>query len=410
MSYLTNVTFCQLQGNRISGSIPASWQSWRLLETLSMAENQLEGSIPDIFGSMSSLIEVSLGNNTLSGSIPPSLYEANQLQVLNLEGNRISGSLSSRVSQWTSLTSLQLDSNQLVGTLPPEIGAMTKIRDLDLRNNRFSGSIPDVFATKEHLMYFMVSNNRLQGDFPASLASAPLLALSIGRNEIHLCNPALTSLADLSFGDLPVCDVSGLSSCGCSKLWAGCNGPTHCADSSCIGSKPWPLFYCAEDGWRSDVSIQVPSGQNLTLTGTTWIKGVLSMGPTSTLKFQGLSPTLHLTGCADVIYAEVEITEEDLKTVIASQSSTYVDTLMTAPCGVATVEVSSKISPGCKQARSSIITNREEDGTFSMSVEYTGFYSACAVWTIPFMGTVHAIVIAIGIAYLVVTYCRPGYR
>lgn len=259
-------------------------------------------------------------------------------------------------------------------------------------------------------MYFLVNDNPLEGPIPPSLMRPSLTAISLSRTNLQLCNPAIPATTRYTFGSLAYCDVSGMVSCGCSSLWAGCAGAVHCPDSQCYGAKPWPSFYCAENGWRYDSDLVIPSGANITLVGETHIMGTLSMDKLSTLKFQGLEPTLYLTSCADVVKAEVSISEEDLKKIIASKASVYVDTLMLAPCGVATIFTTSSIAPGCKQARSNVVVDRSPEGIWSIGVEYTGYYSACATWTIPVLGAIHALFVAAGIGYLVITYCRPGSR
>lgn len=287
---------------------------------------------------------------------------------------------------------------------------LTRNFDSNLRHNHFSGLIPDVFHSSTHLMYFLVDENSFEGPIPASLLRPSLVAISLTRNNIQLCNPTIPASTSFTFGSLAFCDVSGLVSCGCSSLWAGCAGAIHCPDNQCYGAKPWPTFYCAENGWRYDSDLVIPSGSNMTLVGETHIMGTLSMDQLSTLKFEGLEPTLFLTKCADVVQAEVFISEDDLNKIIASKSSVFVDTLMLAPCGVATISITSSIAPGCKQARSSITVNKSPQGIWSIGVEYTGYYSACATWTIPVIGAIHILLIAAGIGYLGMTYCRPGFR
>ena len=61
------------------------------VKVLYLEGNQLSGSIPAALGNLTNLERLSLGGNQLSGSIPAALGNLTNLQYLSLEGNQLSG-------------------------------------------------------------------------------------------------------------------------------------------------------------------------------------------------------------------------------------------------------------------------------------------------------------------------------
>ncbi|XLU46014.1 hypothetical protein S245_040828 [Arachis hypogaea] len=78
-----------------------------LLE-LNLSNNKLEGSIPFDFKSFRALYSLDLSGNLLNGTIPRVLGELKQLQWLNLSRNNFSGTIPSNFNGRSSLTLVML--------------------------------------------------------------------------------------------------------------------------------------------------------------------------------------------------------------------------------------------------------------------------------------------------------------
>ena len=98
------VTQLVLDGNNLSGSLPAELEKLTGLTRLALNRNQLTGAIPSQLGNLSNLSIIGLANNQLSGSLPAGLSSL-PLTRLSLHDNTgLSGALP---SGFTALTNLQ---------------------------------------------------------------------------------------------------------------------------------------------------------------------------------------------------------------------------------------------------------------------------------------------------------------
>ena len=80
-----------LEGNGLTGAIPAALGSLANLETLHLGYNNLTGAMPVELGNLSELRELHLAGNALTGEIPSELGELPNLEVLALSGNPLTG-------------------------------------------------------------------------------------------------------------------------------------------------------------------------------------------------------------------------------------------------------------------------------------------------------------------------------
>ncbi|KAF6150138.1 hypothetical protein GIB67_023093 [Kingdonia uniflora] len=114
-----------------------------------------------------------LDGNKLTGSIPAILGFAGSLEVLQLDRNSLTGQVPSNLRNLTRLNELHLANNQLTGTIP-DLTGMSFLNYVDLSNNSFDPSgAPDWFSTLESLITLVIENGKLQGHVPGKLFSLP---------------------------------------------------------------------------------------------------------------------------------------------------------------------------------------------------------------------------------------------
>lgn len=89
----SNLTFIDLSGKNLVGTIPTSIGNLLHLQNLSLASNSLSGPIPNFISAMHELVHLDLSSNQLNGTVPKFISEMNNLKFLNLEKNRFRGTL-----------------------------------------------------------------------------------------------------------------------------------------------------------------------------------------------------------------------------------------------------------------------------------------------------------------------------
>ena len=239
-----------LDGNRLTGEIPAELGNLTSLRELSLGNNQLTGGIPAELGNLTSLRDLSLGNNQLTGRIPTELGNLANLQSLYLSDNPLTGCIpeslrklgrglytpglvfcdltsddlaliandraalvalyntaggpdwnnnvnwlsDAPLGQWHGVTT---DHNgrvtalhlryQLTGKIPADLGNLANLRELRIRNNRLlTGEIPAELGNLTKLQSLHLNNNQLTGEIPAELGNLTKL------QSLHLNNNQLT--------------------------------------------------------------------------------------------------------------------------------------------------------------------------------------------------------------------------
>ncbi|MEW5977217.1 MAG: Ig-like domain-containing protein [Acidobacteriota bacterium] len=191
-----HISEIRLDGNNLSGTLPASLANLTHLQVLSLSGNFLFGSIPAQLGSLSELRTLNLSNNQMSGSISAQIGNLANLSSLQLAGNRLSGSIPAEVGNLAQLTGLQLSRNGLVGGIPTGIGNLLQLRILELDQNNLDGPIPEQIGNLVRLDQLDLSSNQLNGGIPTQLGNlVNLKTLRLHSNQ--LIGPIPFSLGNL---------------------------------------------------------------------------------------------------------------------------------------------------------------------------------------------------------------------
>ncbi|KAL5558480.1 hypothetical protein UlMin_034691 [Ulmus minor] len=221
---LQNLTYLELDDNKLSGTIPTELGSCQKLALLNLAQNKFTGSLPYQLGNLRKLEVLKLQLNDLSGEIPVVITQLHSLSLLNFSWNSLSGSIPASVSSLQSLVNLNLQGNKLSGNIPITIGSMNSLLELQLGENQLTGSISQMPPNLQIVLN--LSSNLFEGPIPKALARlAGLEVLDLSNNkfsgEIPSFLTQLSSLTQISlsnnilsgvipkFGPWVVVDVKG---------------------------------------------------------------------------------------------------------------------------------------------------------------------------------------------------------
>ncbi|MDE2751723.1 MAG: Ig-like domain-containing protein, partial [Gemmatimonadota bacterium] len=245
---LGHVTELDLEGNGLTGQLPAALGDMPQMTVLRIADNDLSGRIPRGFTSLP-LVEFRYAQTELCASRdasfqgwlnaivllegtgvncdPPStdreileiLYNetggpdwtnnANwltdaplrtwygvdvdgegrvsglSLVVNNFVGNNLTGRIPPELGSLAALEHLSLHSNDLSGEIPPELGNLARLRELRLWFNNLTGSIPPELGNLAALRLLGLSDNNLTGRIPPELGNlAELRQLNLYSNDL----------------------------------------------------------------------------------------------------------------------------------------------------------------------------------------------------------------------------------
>ena len=119
---------------------------------------------------------------------------------LSLGGNQLSGPIPPELGSLSELIWLLLQDNRLSGSIPSELGNLTELNWLSLGFNRLSGPIPPELGNLADLNVLILSYNSLTGPIPPELGNlSGLTNLSLSRSGLNgRIPPELGNLADLN--------------------------------------------------------------------------------------------------------------------------------------------------------------------------------------------------------------------
>ncbi|MFC2124913.1 CARDB domain-containing protein [Bacteroidota bacterium] len=171
---------------------------------LSLQGNSLSGDIPAEIAELDSLTYLDLGTNGIAGTIPPEIGNLSKLDTLGFAGNQIAGDLPVSLSNLSNLRALWLDNNQFSGTIPDEFTNLTNLLAFYASTNQFSGGFPEVLGSMSSLQGLGLTDCLFDGPVPDTLQHL------INLNGLYLSNNDFTSFPDLSgITGLSYLDISG---------------------------------------------------------------------------------------------------------------------------------------------------------------------------------------------------------
>ncbi|CAN1199583.1 DNA damage-repair/toleration protein DRT100 [Linum perenne] len=188
---LPKLLFVYLDNNKLSGRIPSDVSKLgSQLDVLSLVGNRFTGAIPasisGLTGSMRNLTFLQVQSNKLSRPIPEIFSSFNQLRYLDLSHNEFTGKIPSSISSLaSSLAYLQLGHNSLTGEIPSFLGKFQTLDTLDLSWNNLTGTVPKSFKNLTKIFNLDLSHNSLVDPFPAMNVEG-IESLDLSYNNFHL--------------------------------------------------------------------------------------------------------------------------------------------------------------------------------------------------------------------------------
>jgi Leucine-rich repeat (LRR) protein len=179
---------------------------------LNLGGNRLTGTIPDIFKSMPELRSLTLSRNGFSGNLPPSIASlAPILRFLELGHNKLSGTIPNFLSNFKALDTLDLSKNRFSGVIPKSFANLTKIFNLDLSHNLLTDPFP-VLNVKGIESLDLSYNQFHLNTIPKWVTSSPIIfSLKLAKCGIKMSlddwKPAQTFYYD--FIDLSENEITG---------------------------------------------------------------------------------------------------------------------------------------------------------------------------------------------------------
>ena len=212
---LANIEHFFLENNQLTGSIPVQLGNLTRLERIGLKRNQLTSGIPAELGNLTNLTRLDLSRNQLIGSIPVQLKNLTNLEAIILGGNQLIGEIPVELENFRKLNYLDLGGNQLTGEIPMELGNLTKLEIFSLAENQLTGTMPIQLGNLENLLLLSLSNNQLTDSIPVELGNLRNLKwLNLDENkltgEIPVALENLTNLEELDLsnnqltGSIPV--------------------------------------------------------------------------------------------------------------------------------------------------------------------------------------------------------------
>ena len=265
--YPSNLKLIELDGTRISGTIPPSLGATaRKLQRVEMDDGVFSGTLPPMLGMSSDLEWLELDRNPLSGTLPPEIFRnLGKLERMDIGAAYFSGTLPTQLGLLTSLRDLRPRITLISGTLPPEMFEPMKdsLTRFSSHLNMISGTIPASAYQAYFTQYFSIYQTPISGTLAAGVGNWPYI------EELELQRTMLSGTLPTQLGDLRLIEMfrvqgtrihgaipeelgfwSEIKDC---MLSQDCAAAANSPWSSC--AEDWQLFDCIDDkpGWLPSV-------------------------------------------------------------------------------------------------------------------------------------------------------------
>ena len=131
-----------LDDNLLTGSVPAEFLSFPVLDVLLLGDNDLSGNLSSAMINLpASLIHIGLGDNNFAETIPDLTAHPN-LIAIGLGYNQLSGDLAAIIGNLpVGIEYLSLSGNGITETIPASIFGLSSLQQLFVVGNDLDGSL-----------------------------------------------------------------------------------------------------------------------------------------------------------------------------------------------------------------------------------------------------------------------------
>uniref|UniRef100_M8B7T4 LRR receptor-like serine/threonine-protein kinase FLS2 n=1 Tax=Aegilops tauschii TaxID=37682 RepID=M8B7T4_AEGTA len=175
-----------LDGNNITGTLPAGIAKFTSLASLVLSDNRMTGHVPTEIGRLNGLISLDLRNNNLTGVITEEhFYGFTSLQYIDLSNNPLKIILDPGLLPPLKLEQASFASCQIGPNFPSWLRLLPRADYIDMSNTGITGQLPYWFSTTlSQAIFLNFSHNQISGSLPKNMESMSVNYLYLDRNQI----------------------------------------------------------------------------------------------------------------------------------------------------------------------------------------------------------------------------------